>query len=83
MDLLNKGWPAYITEITNLEGEIKWENELPQRIDPVTSGDYPSFSLYGSNSVRKGKYKIRMTITDTLNQKYSYIIEGYDLKKPL
>jgi len=49
-----------------LEGNIKWENELPQRIETVRSGDYPYLYLTGSNYNRNEKYKFRMVLSDTL-----------------
>jgi hypothetical protein len=83
LDLIDRGWPADIVELTTLEGDIKWENELPERIETVRSSDYPSFSLIGSDYKRGSKYKIRMVLEDTLKRRFNYIIEGSNLKKTI
>jgi hypothetical protein len=81
ISLFNVGWPADIIEIKNLEGNISWENQLPERIESVTSNDYPYFSLNGNNYKRGDTYKFHLIIADSLNRKYTYLVEGKDFKK--
>jgi uncharacterized RDD family membrane protein YckC len=82
LEILNKGWVGYIVEMKNLKDTLKWENELPQRIEAV--GDYETqFSFRASNYPYDTPYKVKIVVEDTLKRRQTYILEGVNLKRML
>lgn len=63
----NEGWPAIITEIKNVEGNIDW-SELINKKFPNT--------LAGKNAKYRDRYKFVMTLKDTTGHIYKYEING-------
>ena len=63
----NEGWPATITDIKNLEGNIDW-SELINKKFPNT--------LAGKNAKYRDRYKFVMTLKDTTGHIYKYEING-------
>jgi uncharacterized RDD family membrane protein YckC len=75
MSFINSGWPADLIEIENIEGSVKWENQLPEHIKTITSDDYPNFYISGSNYKKKDKLKFRIVLRDSLDNRHGFIIE--------
>lgn len=63
----NEGWPATITEIKNVEGNIDWSDVLNKKL---------SNSLNGKNAKYRDRYKFVMTLKDTTGHIYKYEING-------
>lgn len=75
MKFYNCGWPANLVEISTLEGSVTWQNSLPERIETVTSNEYPNFYLNGAGYTYKSNLKFRIVLQDSLNNRHSFIIE--------
>jgi hypothetical protein len=78
IDILNLGWPGTLTKITNLSGGYKWTNQVPHII-PSSQNDYDyngQFHLIGSLETTDRKYKVELTIVDSLQKEHKYIVEG-------
>lgn len=81
MDLCNYGWPARITALQTLEGNIAWSDELPKEAPTVRDMGYPTFTLHGTGYNKGEKYKFKMTVMDSLDHTQTYLIEGVYLDK--
>jgi hypothetical protein len=75
MKFYNCGWPANLVEISTIEGSITWQNSLPERIETITSNEYPNFYLSGADYKYKSDLKFRIVLQDSLNNRHSFIIE--------
>ena len=71
----NVGWSVDLTKISNLEGDIVWENELPQKLKSG-AGYFSGFNLVGKNYERGTHYKFTLTVQDSLGAQYQYLVEG-------
>jgi hypothetical protein len=70
----NEGWPATITEINNLEGNIDWSQMINKEI-PGGQDEYSQYSIEGRN-IRTGEaYKFVMTLKDTTGHLYKFEFE--------
>jgi hypothetical protein len=63
----NEGWPAIITDMKNVEGNIDWSEVLNKKL---------SNSLTGKNAKYRDRYKFVMTLKDTTGHIYKYEING-------
>jgi hypothetical protein len=63
----NEGWPAIITEMKNVEGNIDWSEVLNKKL---------SNSLTGKNAKYRDRYKFVMTLKDTTGHIYKYEVNG-------
>lgn len=83
IDILNRGWPGTLTKITNLSGGYKWTNDLPQEIGSAQNDyDYGGqFHLRGTNETSDRKYKVELTMLDSLQKEHKYIVEGEGFRK--
>jgi hypothetical protein len=78
LDFLNQGWPGTLTKITNLSGDYKWTNHLPQVI-ATAQNDYDyngQFHLNGTVQTSERKYKVELTMLDSLQKEHKYVVEG-------
>lgn len=71
----NEGWPATITEIKNLEGNIDW-SEMLNTTFPGGQRNSSSYKLKGKNITDGEPYKIQMTLKDTAGHFHKYELEG-------
>ncbi len=83
MEFSNAGWSCDLIEIKNIEGNIKWTNELPMRIENPKENYESRFQLSGQNYKLGTTYKIQLTFKDTTNAVYNYIVEGKDFDKSM
>ena len=63
----NEGWPAIITEMKNVEGNIDWSEVINKK--------FPN-TLNGKNAKYREPYKFVMTLKDTTGHIYKYEING-------
>jgi len=63
----NEGWPAIITDIKNVEGNIDWSEVINKK--------FPN-TLFGKNAKYREPYKFVMTLKDTTGHIYKYEING-------
>lgn len=63
----NEGWPATITEIKNVEGNIDWSEVINKK--------FPN-TLNGKNAKYRDRYKFVMTLKDSTGHIYKYEING-------
>lgn len=79
--LVNGGWSATLVSIDNIEGNLKWQNDLPQRIK--TTYKFSSFDLVADDFRYGERYKATFTIVDSLNNRQVYLIEGEGRERTL
>ncbi|NML21390.1 hypothetical protein HHL16_10925 [Pseudoflavitalea sp. G-6-1-2] len=79
-DLVNLGTPGILTRITNIYGGYEWETALPQPIRTAQNMDDRTAQLYLKGKLSKpgeiGRFKIQLTVLDTLNNEHRYDVEG-------
>jgi uncharacterized RDD family membrane protein YckC len=71
----NEGWSANLIELKNIEGNIKWLNQLPQKIEHGKR-NFNNCELSGTNWKPCEKYKVKVVLEDMLEQKHVYFVEG-------
>jgi uncharacterized RDD family membrane protein YckC len=83
LGLENCGWPATLTEIKNIEGNIRWTNVLPQEVQGVEIEQYycRSFALTGTGYERGTDYKVQFVLEDQNGHPHKFLIEGSGLEK--
>lgn len=81
--LRNNGWPAKIIEIKNLKGNLSWQNQLPLNVPTKSEYATSSASLSAQNFETGKLYKFEFTISDSLNNKQTYVVEGVNLEKTI
>lgn len=74
--IINNGCPVDLISIENIEGHLKWLNELPARIESSMYRDNISFSLNAKNFIKDENYKFIFTIQDSLGTNHKYQIVG-------
>ena len=78
LDFVNLGWPGTLTKITNLSGDYKWTNHLPQVIASAKNEyDYDGqIHLNGTVVTNERRYKVELTMLDSLQKEHKYVVEG-------
>lgn len=76
IDLINDGWEANLIAIDNIEGDLKWSNSLPQKLQYI-------LTLRANNHKPETPYKFTFTIVDSLNREKKYLIEGLDNERSI
>ena len=71
----NEGWPATITEMKNVVGNIDW-SEIINTEFPSESGRSSMYTLDGKNHKYGVPYKFVMTLKDSTGHLYKYEIDG-------
>ena len=79
MYLYNPGWPATITAIKTLQGDVDWSENINRKFPGNLNNNH--FTLYGRNYKMGDLYKFVITLTDTTGQIYKYEVEGRDNEK--
>ena len=85
LEFLNFGWPGYVTKITNLSGDYTWTNTLPQPVGTAKT-DYDwkgTFALQGTHTGSELRYKVEITMVDTLQKEHKYIVEGQEMDRTI
>ncbi len=81
IELGNDGWPAKLLDITNIEGELNWINELPQEVK--SKGHYfdTGIVLRADNFEYGRPYKFIITLSDTIGRVEKFLIEGVNMER--
>ena len=79
--MCNHGWPCNLVEIENIEGNLVWENELPQRLETTNYDSFGSFRLEASNVTRGENYQFNFTVQDTIGNRYKYQVKGLNMER--
>ncbi len=74
----NTGWPVDVISIQNVEGNTEWQGELPARLSSKKT-----FPITGNNYQRGQLYKFEITVKDTLDRQYRYLIEGRNFDRTI
>ncbi|OQP50256.1 hypothetical protein [Niastella populi] len=72
----NEGWPATITEMKNLVGNIDWSQMINTDMPGRQSNYSSQYTLDGTNYKRGEPYKFVMTLKDTTGHSYKYEFEN-------
>lgn len=76
----NEGWPASLIAIENIEGDLQWSNTLPEEI-PTQNGFSSSLTIRAENYEYGKPYKFTFTISDSINHKQKFLVEGLNTDK--
>lgn len=79
--MCNYGWPCDLVEIENIEGDMIWENQLPQRLETTDYDSFGSFRLEASNVTRGKNYAFIFTVQDSLGNRYRYQVKGLNMER--
>lgn len=71
----NEGWPATITEMKNVVGNIDWSGIINTEF-PSEKGSSSMYTLEGKNYKYGEPYKFVMTLKDTSGHLYKYEVDG-------
>lgn len=72
----NTGTPAQLISIENLEGDLQWENTLPQAVGASEYSWQTTLRLEASNFKKDQPYKFRLLLKDDLGEGYKYELTG-------
>ncbi len=83
MTLINSGWPAVISAIKTLEGDVDWSPNVGTKTGGKQTEYGNSFDLF-SQTYKPGEYyKLLLTLTDSSSQVHHYEIDGVNLQKTI
>ena len=74
--LRNKGGSGQLTAITNIEGELEWQMELPLQIESAGTYGGSSISLNAIKYKQGRTYKFSFAVRDSIGGIQNYIVEG-------
>src|SRR5690606_3178020 len=77
----NDGWPAELTQIKNLEGDLNWLNKLPQKINAKYTYSTQGEILRAENFEYGKVYKFEFTIKDSLGREEKIIANFDDIMR--
>lgn len=80
LEFLNYGEPAELIEIKNVEGDLKWTNQLPMHIE-TSSSELDGFALKGEGSLRFEDYKFILVVKDTMQRTHQFLVQGNEMKR--
>jgi hypothetical protein len=71
----NNGWPATISEMKNLTGNIDWSGIINTAF-PNEDNYTDMYTLWGKNTKYQQPYKFEMTLKDSTGHLHKYELEG-------
>jgi hypothetical protein len=83
MEFINNGWPAQVTSLKTINGDLQWNTKTPVDFPSTIRRDYPSLYLSATNYKYNTPYTFVMELTDTSGTKHEYLVEGVNLQKKI
>lgn len=81
IELGNDGWPAELIDIKNIEGNLNWTNELPQKVKSKVHYSDRGIILRAENFEYGQPYKFQITLLDSIGRIEEYLIEGVNSER--
>lgn len=83
MTLVNSGWPAVVSDIKTLEGDMDWSPNIGTETGGKQTDYGNSFDLFSQTYKPGQRYKFQLTLTDSASHVHQYEIEGVNLEKTI